>query len=57
MSKPLKGKYYIVNKQPTSDGELLAITYNGEGVPLTVSKLGTQANQAVRPSFHNEMRN
>lgn len=55
-AQPPNGKYYIVKKETTPDGKLLAITYNGENAPLTVTELGHQPNQVVRPSFDNDMR-
>ena len=51
MSKPADGKYYIISKETTSDGTSLAITYNGENAVLTVTELGSQPTQVVRPYF------
>ena len=47
MSQPANGNYYIVNREATSDGESLALTYNGENAILTVTELGTLPTQVV----------
>ena len=51
MSQPAAGKYYIVNRETTADGTSLAITFNGESELLTVTELGSQPTQVVRPSL------
>ena len=56
MSQALSGNYYIVNSVANSaDGSRLAINFNGQGQPLTVSPLVTSnVAQIVRPSFDRE---
>ena len=57
MSQALSGNYYIVNSVANSaDGSRLAINFNGQGQPLTVSPLVTSnVAQVVRPSFDLEV--
>jgi len=52
MSQAPNGSFFIVNKTPTSDGKLLAITYNGVNGALTVTEFKNLNTQLVRPSFY-----
>ncbi|KAJ3487021.1 hypothetical protein NLI96_g3820 [Meripilus lineatus] len=41
MSRPTPGTYYIYNRVHDSDGNQLAMTFNGNGRPITVTPLDT----------------
>ena len=50
MSLAPNGSFFIVSKTPTSDGKLLAVTYNGVNGALTVTEFKNLNTQLVRPS-------
>ncbi|KAF9510830.1 hypothetical protein BS47DRAFT_1347439 [Hydnum rufescens UP504] len=56
MSRPVPGTYLIINKAPSTEGDELTITFNGEGNALTLDNRTGDRSQRWKISNYSDRR-